>query len=153
MSAPLPAEAGCETCWRFVLQYCWPFLRTNNTAIHLQTFTSNNSSKRFSAYNHQGSNCEVFPPSYAFVSRPECLGLMMKNRVESVFWSDKFISDFNKETSLHGWNKQGINRKFLIGNLFHVTLRIVSLIILFCHSISGDANLFETASYFLCTEG
>jgi len=29
-------------------------------------------------------------------------------------------------TSLHRWNKQGINRKLLIGNRFYVTLRIVS---------------------------
>jgi len=34
-------------------------------------------------------------------------------------------------TSLHKWRKQGINHKVLIGNRFHVTLRIVSLIILF----------------------
>ena len=32
-------------------------------------------------------------------------------------------------TSLHKWKKQGINHKFLIGNRFHVTLRIVSPII------------------------
>jgi len=29
-------------------------------------------------------------------------------------------------TSLHKWKKQGINHKYLIGNRFHVTLRIVS---------------------------
>jgi len=29
-------------------------------------------------------------------------------------------------TSLHRWKKQGINRKVLLGNWFHVTLRIVS---------------------------
>jgi len=29
-------------------------------------------------------------------------------------------------TSLHKWKKQGINHKFLIGNRFHTTLRIVS---------------------------
>ena len=34
---------------------------------------------------------------------------------------------FFQVTSLHRWKKQGINRKFLIGNRFHVTLRIVSL--------------------------
>ena len=34
-------------------------------------------------------------------------------------------------TSLHKWKKQGINHKLLIGNRFHVTLRIVSPIILF----------------------
>ena len=34
-------------------------------------------------------------------------------------------------TSLHNWNKQEINRKFLIGNRFHATLRIVSPYILY----------------------
>jgi len=32
-------------------------------------------------------------------------------------------------TSLHKWKMQGISHKFLIGNPFHVTLRIVSPII------------------------
>jgi len=32
-------------------------------------------------------------------------------------------------TSLHKRKKQGINHKFLIGNRFHVTLRIVGPII------------------------
>ena len=30
-----------------------------------------------------------------FFSRPGCLGLIIKNRVKSVFWSDKLISNFN----------------------------------------------------------
>jgi len=32
-------------------------------------------------------------------------------------------------SSFHKWKKQGINHKFLIGNRFHLTLRIVSPII------------------------
>jgi len=39
---------------------------------------------------------------------------------------------FIQVTSLHMWNKQGINRKILIGNRFHVTLRIVSPYISLC---------------------
>ena len=43
--------------------------------------------------------------------------------------SDKSISLLAMQaTSPHKWKKQGINHKFLIGNRFHVTLRIVSLI-------------------------
>jgi len=34
-------------------------------------------------------------------------------------------------TSLHRWNKQGINRNFLIGNRFRVILRIISPYILY----------------------
>ena len=37
----------------------------------------------------------------------------------------------DRVTSLHAWNKQGIYRKFLLGNRFHVTLRIVSPYVLF----------------------
>ena len=38
-------------------------------------------------------------------------------------------------TSLHKWKKQGINHKLLIGNRFHVTLRIVSPIILLKYNL------------------
>jgi len=39
-------------------------------------------------------------------------------------------------TSLHRWNKQGINREFLIGNRFHVTPRIVRPYILLKWNLS-----------------
>ena len=42
-----------------------------------------------------GSHC-FFPLRSAFFSRPRCLGLIMKNRVNSFFSSsDQFISNFN----------------------------------------------------------
>ena len=43
----------------------------------------------------------------------------------------KLAHIFIQVTSLHKWRKQWINHKFLIANRFHVTLIIVSLIILF----------------------
>ena len=36
-----------------------------------------------------------FSPKSAYFSRPWCLGLIMKNRVKSFFFSDRFISNFN----------------------------------------------------------
>ena len=43
----------------------------------------------------------------------------------------KFAHICIQVTSLHKWKTQRINKKILIGNRFHVTLRIVSPIILF----------------------
>jgi len=53
------------------------------------------------------------------------------SRLGSAFiflWWFKLAHICIQVTSLHKWKKQGINHKFLIGNRFHVTLRIVSLI-------------------------
>jgi len=75
------------------LLYSWSLLRNNNTAINLQMLTSSYSSRRFAAWD-QGSHCFFFHPD-TFFSRPVCLGLIMKNRVISVFLIDKLISNFN----------------------------------------------------------
>jgi len=52
MSAPLIAEEGCELA--SVLFYCGSLLRTNNTALNPQMFTSSYGSRRFSACDHAG---------------------------------------------------------------------------------------------------
>ena len=51
------------------------------------------------------------------------------SRLSSAFillWWCKFEHISIQVTSLHKWKKQGVNYTFLIGNRFHVTLRIVS---------------------------
>jgi len=42
-----------------------------------------------------GLPLNFFFTQICFFSRPGCVGLIMKNRVKSVFWSDNFISNFN----------------------------------------------------------
>ena len=66
------------------LVYWWSLSRNNNTAINLPTFTANYGSRGLSACD-QGSHCRVFPPRSGIFCRPGCLGLIMKNRVKSVF--------------------------------------------------------------------
>jgi len=44
---------------------------------------------------------------------------------------EKHLLRYIKVTSFHKRKKQGINHKLLIGNQFHITLRIISPIILF----------------------
>jgi len=78
---------ACRCRLRNLLADC-SLLRNNNTAINLQTFTLSHGNRRFS------------------ISRPGYLGLIMKNRVKSVFFlSDKFISNFsvfnNMKITLH----------------------------------------------------
>ena len=54
-------------------------------------------------------------------------------------------------TSLHKWKKQGINHKFLIGNRFRVTLRIVSPIIflnkIMCQFQQPSSNLGQLINF------
>ena len=76
------------------LLYSWSILHNNNTAIHLQMFTSSNGSRRFAACD-QGSH-RFFSTQVCFFSRSLCLlGYYEKSRDICVFWSDKLISNFN----------------------------------------------------------
>jgi len=63
--------------------YSWSLLRNNNTAVNLQMF---NSSCGNSVLPHvtRARTEDFFHPDL-FFSRPVCLGLIMKNRVKSVF--------------------------------------------------------------------
>jgi len=65
------------------LLYSWSLWRNNNTTINFQMFSSSYGSSRFATCD-QGSHCGLFPPRSDF-SRPVCTGLLMKNRVKSVF--------------------------------------------------------------------
>jgi len=77
------------------LFYCWSSLRSNNTAINLQTFTWSYSSRRFSA-SDQDSPYGFSFTQMCFFSRPGCLGLITKNRIKLFsFSSDQFISNFS----------------------------------------------------------
>jgi len=55
--------------------------------------------------------------------------LINRNNARGKVHVSLFSSALCTVTSLHNWKKQGINHKFLIGNRFHVTLRIVSPVI------------------------
>jgi len=60
------------------------------------------------------------------------IGFRRISRLGSAFiflWWFKLAHICIQVTSLHEWKKQGIDHKFLIGNRFHVTLRIVSPVI------------------------
>ena len=63
---------------------CLSLLRNDNTTMKLQTFTSSCGTRRFSACD-QGSPV-FFSAQICCFSRPGCLGLIMKNRVKSVFF-------------------------------------------------------------------
>jgi len=65
------------------LLYCWSLLRNNWLAMNIKMFTSSCGSRRSSACD-QFSHC-VFSTQICFFGRPGCLGLIMKNRVKSVF--------------------------------------------------------------------
>jgi len=67
------------------LFYYWSILRSNNTAINLQTSTSSYGSRRFVACD-QSSHCVFFSAQIYFFSRVGFLGLIMKNRVKSGFF-------------------------------------------------------------------
>jgi len=84
MSAPLTAEEGCETSER--LFYCRSLLRNNNTVINPQMFTSSYGSRRFSECDRTELPLRGFTTQICFFSRPGCLGLIIKNRVKSVFF-------------------------------------------------------------------
>jgi len=53
---------------------------------NIQTSTPSYDSRRFSSCDHAGLLLRVFPLRSAFISRPRCLGLIMKNRVKSFFF-------------------------------------------------------------------
>ena len=91
-SAHLPAETDYETCYGIVLY--WSLLPKNNTAINLQTFTSNYGSRRFS------------------FSRPGCLGLVLKNRVKS-----GCFEVINSSASFNGFNNIKITLWLLKGRI------------------------------------
>ena len=68
------------------LLYSWSLLRNNKTEINLQMLTSCYGSWRFSACDHR-SHWGIFSTQICFlVSRPACPGLIMKTRVQSVFF-------------------------------------------------------------------
>jgi len=47
--ASRPAETGCETCERIVLQYYWPLLRNNNMTTNTRRCTSGYGGRRSAA--------------------------------------------------------------------------------------------------------
>ena len=95
--------------------------------------------------------------SIAFLSRGPAYFLTIKssrfsvgfrgiNRLDAAFIFLRWIKRariYIQVTSLHRWKKQGINHKFLVGNWFHVTLRIVSPYILFKYNLKY--NLLSVA--------
>ena len=99
MSTLLPAKAGCETCLRIVLLLI--FMRHNNTAINIQTFTYIKVAGVFPHVTRAPTPTAGFlhpnPDLLLLVDLGVgCLVSIMKKRVKSVFFcSDKFISNFN----------------------------------------------------------
>ena len=96
--------------------------RNNKMAKNLQMFTSSHSSRRFTACD-QSSHWGFFHPDL-FFRQPGCAGLIMKNRVKSVFFevinssatTAKFTSNFNvfNNIKMTLYNSKGI-RKWGIG--------------------------------------
>ena len=89
---------ACRGRLRNLLEDCWAvasLLRNNHTAINLQTFTSSWVVGVFSRVAN-APFAVFFPPRIDFFRRPACLGLIMKNRVKSVFFEAiNNISNFN----------------------------------------------------------
>ena len=71
----------------------------NNTAINIQMFTSSYGIVSILLHVPTGLPLSFFT-KICFFGRPAYLGLIMKNRVKSVFLSDKCISNLNVSNNI-----------------------------------------------------